>query len=79
MKNNAIISIRFKDMLGILDARENVAIYLNKEDKPMRNHAAVCELLADKEFMKKYGDYFVSGLISFPVTTNILITTERII
>lgn len=76
MENNAVIRIRFSDMLGILEAREFVSVYIQGEDKPIRKAEYVYELLADKDFMKQYGDYFVRGLISFPVTTNILIAKE---
>ena len=76
MENNAVIRIRFSDMLGILEAREFVSVYIQGEDKPIRKAEYVYETLADKDFMKQYGDFFVRGLISFPIQTNILIAKE---
>ena len=78
MENNAVVRIRFNDLLGILEAREVITVYNFVGEKPIKSNASIYELLADKEFMKQYGNYFVRGLISFPVTTNILIAKEEI-
>lgn len=76
MENNGVISIRFNDLIGIMEAREVITVYNFVGEKPIRSNVSIYELLADKEFMKQYGDYFVRGLISFPIMTNILIAKE---
>lgn len=79
MENNAIIHFTLKALLNILDARTYVSIYTGiKSDSIIKDSVSVYELLADKDFMSTYGSYNVSGLISFSITSNILITKERI-
>lgn len=76
MENNAIINgFRLKDLLNILDARANVAVYtgITAEDKVSKDAVKVYELLADNDFMNKYGKKEVKGLVSFINVTNILI------
>lgn len=76
--NNAIIHFTLKALLNILDARAYVSIYTGIGDKAIKDSVSVYELLADKDFMSTYGSYNVSGLVSFSITSNILITKERI-
>ena len=79
--NNAFISISFKDLLNILDARALVTVYTGiKQEDIITNHSArVYELLADKEFIDSYGSYSVAGVIGLlGNSANILITKERI-
>lgn len=78
MNNNAIIHFTLKALLNILDARAYVSIYTGIGDDAIKNSVSVYELLADKDFMSTYGSYNVSGLVSFSITSNILITKERI-
>lgn len=74
MKNNAIINGRLKDLLNILDARASVDIFTSETE--LLIHANVYELLANDEFMRKYGrNYYVNGL-TVGLTTSILITKE---
>ena len=76
MENNAIINgFRLKDLLNILDARANVTVYtgITAEDKVSKDAVKVYELLADNDFMNKYGKKEVKGLVSFMLCTNILI------
>lgn len=75
MENNSIIGFRLKDLLDILDARANVTIYtgITAEDKVSKGTVKVYELLADNDFMNKYGKKEVKGLVSFMLCTNILI------
>lgn len=80
MENNAIINIRFKDLLNILDARSIVTVYTgNRKEDIIKYSARVYELLADKEFIDTYGSYSVAGVIGLlGNSANILITKERI-
>lgn len=74
MENNAIINgFRLKDLLNILDARANVTVYTGIKDKVSEDSVKVYELLADNDFMNKYGKKEVKGLVSFINVTNILI------
>ena len=72
MEKNAVIKIRLHDLLGILEARECVAVYVEGREAWIKS-GKVYDLLVDKDFMQQYGERFVTGLISFPITTNILI------
>ena len=72
MEKNAVIKIRLNSLLGILEAKECVAVYAEEKQAAIKL-GKVYELLVDKDFMQQYGDRFVTGLISFPITTNILI------
>lgn len=82
MENNAIINSRLKELLEVLDARAAVDIFImdnerGKEYTSILRSARVYELLADNEFMKKYGrDYEVIGLTCGLINT-ILIDKER--
>ena len=78
MENNAIIRFRLKDLLNILDARAYVSIFTGIGDDAIRESVNVYELLADSDFLKTYGDYNVSGLVCFSISSNILITKEEI-
>lgn len=72
--NNAIINgFRLKDLLNILDARALVSVYAGITVDDKIKSALVYELLADKEFIKTYGNKEVNGLVSFINVTNILI------
>lgn len=76
MKNNSIIGFRLKDLLDILDARANVTVYtgITEDDKITSNAVKVYELLANTDFINKYGEKEVKGLgFSFMLCTNILI------
>ena len=76
MENNAIINgFRLKDLLNILDARANVTVYtgITAEAKVSKDAVKVYELLADNDFMNKYGKKEVKGLVSFINVTNVLI------
>jgi hypothetical protein len=72
MEKNAIIKIRLIDLLGILEARECVAVYVEGREAWIKS-GKVYDMLVDKDFIKIYGNRFVTGLISFPIVTNILI------
>ena len=80
MENNAFISISFKDLLNILDARASISIYTGeKKEDIVKFNSNVYELLADKEFIDSYGSYSVAGFIGLlGNSANILITKERI-
>ena len=78
MNNNAIIHFTLKSILDKLDARAYVSIFTGIGDDAIKDSVSVYELLADKEFMSTYGSYNVSGLVDFSITSNILITKERI-
>lgn len=80
MENNAFISISFKDLLNILDARAIVTVYTGiKQEDIINKSARVYELLADKEFIDTYGSYSVAGVIGLlGNSANILIKKERI-
>lgn len=76
MNNNAIINgFRLMDLLNILDARANVTVFtgITADDKVSADAVKVYELLADKDFISKYGKRDVKGLVSFIHVTNILI------
>ena len=76
MNNNAIINgFRLMDLLNILDARANVTVFtgITADDKVSSDAVKVYELLADKDFISKYGKRDVKGLVSFINVTNILI------
>lgn len=76
MNNNAIINgFRLMDLLNILDARANVTVFtgITADDKVSADAVKVYELLADKDFISKYGKRDVKGLVSFINVTNILI------
>lgn len=75
MKNAIINGFRLKDLLNILDARANVTIFtgITTEDKVSEDAVKVYELLADKDFINKYGKKDVTGLVSFMNVTHILI------
>lgn len=75
MKNAIINGFRLKDLLNILDARANVTIFtgITTEDKVSKDAVKVYELLADTDFINKYGKKDVTGLVSFMNVTHILI------
>ena len=75
MENNSIIGFRLKNLLDILDARANVTVYtgITENDKITSNAVKVYELLANTDFINKYGKKEVMGLVSFMLCTNILI------
>lgn len=76
MNNNAIINgFRLMDLLNILDARTNVTVFtgITADDKVSEDAVKVYNLLADKDFISKYGKRDVKGLVSFINVTNILI------
>lgn len=74
--DNAIINgFRLMDLLNILDARANITVFtgITADDKVSNDAVKVYELLADKDFISKYGKRDVKGLVSFINVTNILI------
>ena len=79
MNNNTIIALRLKELLNILDARARVTIYTSETETITGLGVSVYELLADKDFIKNYGEYNVSGLVGCLSDTNILITKEAVI
>ena len=79
MKNNAIINMRLKDLINLLDAKARVTIFISETEKVTANSVKVYELLADEHFNAYYGSYNVAGLIACGFTsTNILITKDKI-
>lgn len=76
MEKNAVIKIRLNDLLGILEARECVSVYVEGR-KAWIKSGKVYDMLVDKAFMQTFGDRFVIGLTSFPITTNILIEERK--
>ena len=71
MKNNAHISIKLADLLEILDARKTVNIFISEKESV--KFALVYEILADKDFIKAYGDKSVIGISGIIGYTNILL------
>ena len=75
MKNNAHISIKLADLLEILDARKTINIFISEKESVKFGY--VYEALADKEFIKAYGDKSVVGIFGIIGYTNILIGGDK--
>lgn len=75
MKNNAHISIKLADLLEILDARKTINIFISEKESVKFGY--VYEALADKEFVKAYGDKSVVGISGIIGYTNILIGGDK--
>ena len=77
MIKNANIRATLEDMLDVLDMRGTVNIYTGETTSI--KYAEVYELIADKEFIKAYGEYKVSGFnISFGNVISILIEEAEV-
>lgn len=70
MENNAIIHGVLIDLLDVMDARARVNIYTDTTTRIFVGN--VYEFLANKEIMKKYAPYSITGL-TLGLITNILI------
>jgi hypothetical protein len=78
MDNNAVISSRLKDLLDVMDARTTINIFIEDEETKTEkrlNGCKVFELLADRDFLRTYGNCDVVGL-NCGIVTNILISKE---
>ena len=74
MINNAIISSRLEPLLNVMDARANVEIFIKRENgSELLRGNKLYNLLADDEFIGKYGSCKVIGLSVGLGVTSILI------
>lgn len=64
MKNNAHINATLEALLGVMDARAYVNIFRQLKDgkEELLRSNKLYNLLADYEFIDKYGEYKVIGL-----------------
>ena len=64
MNNNAIINTRLEELFKVLDPRAVLSIFIKTEDgkDKLLRFSDLFKLLADNEFIGKYGDYKVIGL-----------------
>ena len=75
MENNAIINTRLEELLGVMDPRAYVNIFKKTEDgkDELLRSTNLFRLLADDEFIGKYGSYKIIGLTIVLLHTNLLI------
>jgi hypothetical protein len=74
MENNAIINMRLKDLLEVLDARTTVNIFVgDAKSQTSIKYIRVYEILTEPEIMSKYGARKVIGLQGSFGATKILI------
>ena len=75
MENNAIINTRLEELFNVMDPRAYVNIFTktkNGKDAILRS-TNIYKLIADDEFIGKYGSYEVIGLTIILNHTNLLI------
>lgn len=74
MKNATILST-LEDLLNVMDARANVDIFIQLKDgkEGLLRSNKIYNLIADPEFIGKYGSYKVIGLSIALGVTSILI------
>lgn len=75
MKNNAVISAPFEELLASLDARAYVTIFTKLADgkEALLRSNYIYKLLSDDEFIGKFSSYRVIGLTIILKHINILI------
>ena len=79
MEKNGIIISHFGAIIKVLDARAYVSVFTGeKQEDNIKFNVPVYELLADKDFMREYEFYNVSGIIGTLNGLNIMITKERV-
>ena len=75
MENNAIINTRLEELFKVMDPRAYVNLFTkteNGKDALLRS-TNIYKLIADDEFIGKYGSYEVIGLTIILNHTNLLI------
>ena len=79
MEKNALIISHFGTLIKVLDARAYISVFTGEtENDNIKFNVHVYELLADKEFMKEYEFYNISGIVGTLNGLNIVITKEKI-
>ena len=79
MEKNGIIISHFGAIIKAMDARAYVSVFTGeKQEDNIKFNVPVYELLADKDFMREYEFYNVSGIIGTLNGLNIMITKERV-
>ena len=79
MEKNGIIISHFGTIIKVMDARAYVSVFTGeKQEDNIKFNVPVYELLADKDFMREYEFYNVSGIIGTLNGLNIMITKERV-
>lgn len=79
MEKNGIIISHFGAIIKVMDARAYVSVFTGeKQEDNIKFNVPVYELLADKDFMREYEFYNVSGIIGTLNGLNIMITKERV-
>lgn len=75
MEKNGFLNITLSELLNALDARAIVSIFENAGagSSDIKNFKRVYELLSDKDFIKRYGNRDVIGLLGMINVTNILV------
>ena len=75
MKNKAFILMRPERLLEIMDARQNLEVYLVKKDDSFTliKSGLVYEFLTDEEFLKEYKDANIIGINSMISNTSLYI------
>lgn len=75
MENNATILTRLEGLFDVMDPRANVDIYnqIKEDHQELLRANKLYNLLADNEFIGKYGSYKVIGLSITLGVTSILI------